>query len=248
MIRTSLKYLCPAKHIPAKIEVDVSNLDIGDKVSMNDVVHPSLKFQSRNETIPLCKIMSTNTENSEAANFKRKEQVAIDNQLLELWKAADLDGSIGLIVCKSKKITSPSADKFTDFHLVKSINKQKDKCLISGALIEIQDLKRKREITVKNKRGKVVIECEKLKGQLEESDMTILKLFDLNKKLMKRVGNSSFFNVNSSFESDEDGSANRRRISVQMRRMSEKIARLQLVVQTLQFVLLKLDSENEVGG
>ncbi|KAL2522788.1 Ribosomal protein L25/Gln-tRNA synthetase [Forsythia ovata] len=67
-IRTSLKYLCPAEQIPAKIEVDVSNLDIGDKVSMNDVVvHPSLKLLSKNETIPICKIMSTNTENSEAA-------------------------------------------------------------------------------------------------------------------------------------------------------------------------------------
>ncbi|KAF5949768.1 hypothetical protein HYC85_011761 [Camellia sinensis] len=31
-IRTTLKYLCPAEHIPSKIEVDVSNLDIKDKV------------------------------------------------------------------------------------------------------------------------------------------------------------------------------------------------------------------------
>ncbi|KAL7166093.1 hypothetical protein ACSBR2_036882 [Camellia fascicularis] len=31
-IRTILKYLCPAEHIPSKIEVDVSNLDIEDKV------------------------------------------------------------------------------------------------------------------------------------------------------------------------------------------------------------------------
>lgn len=53
-IRTSLKYLCPAKHIPEKIEVDVSNLDVGDKVSMNDVVvHPCLKLLSKNETIPV---------------------------------------------------------------------------------------------------------------------------------------------------------------------------------------------------
>ncbi|KAL2559705.1 Protein NETWORKED 1D [Forsythia ovata] len=94
---------------------------------------------------------------------------------------------------------------------------------------------------------KAVIECEKLEGQLEESNMTILKLFDINKKLMKRVRNSSFFDVNFSFKSDEDGSASRRRISVQTRRISEKIARLQLVVQKLQFVLLKLDDEKEVG-
>lgn len=29
--RTSLKYLCPADQIPPKIEVDLSNLDIGDE-------------------------------------------------------------------------------------------------------------------------------------------------------------------------------------------------------------------------
>ncbi|KAL6220443.1 hypothetical protein ACLB2K_008199 [Fragaria x ananassa] len=36
-IRTSLKYLCPAEHIPPKIEVDISNLDIGDRVCLPDV-------------------------------------------------------------------------------------------------------------------------------------------------------------------------------------------------------------------
>ncbi|GFP99834.1 50S ribosomal protein l25 [Phtheirospermum japonicum] len=63
-IRTSLKYMCLAEHIPAKIEVDVSKLDIGDSVSMHDVgVHPSLKLLSKNETLPVCKIMATNIEN-----------------------------------------------------------------------------------------------------------------------------------------------------------------------------------------
>ncbi|CAI9778540.1 unnamed protein product [Fraxinus pennsylvanica] len=222
--------------------------------------------------------------------IKWKEHAATDNRVSELWEASNPNGSIGLTVCKSKKRISPSAEKINNFHQVKSINKRKDKCLISDTLIEndlsmdkfeipkrsteviqkenkrkilerlnydtqkltnleitVQDLKRKLEITEKSKRGKAVIECEKLKGQLEEADMTILKLFDLNKKLMKRVGNSSFFNANSSFESDEDGSASRRRFSAQSRRISEKIARLQLVVQKLQFVLLKLDDENEMG-
>ncbi|XXG55755.1 hypothetical protein AAC387_Pa03g3353 [Persea americana] len=58
-IRTSLKYLCPVEHIPPKIEVDLSNLDIGDKVLMSDVVgHPSLKLLSKNENMPVCKIMT----------------------------------------------------------------------------------------------------------------------------------------------------------------------------------------------
>ncbi|CAK9315183.1 unnamed protein product [Citrullus colocynthis] len=62
-IRTSLKYLCPAEHIPSKIEVDVSNLDIGERIFIRDLdVHPSLKLLSRNEVMPICKIVTTNTE------------------------------------------------------------------------------------------------------------------------------------------------------------------------------------------
>ncbi|KQK14194.1 uncharacterized protein LOC100829366 [Brachypodium distachyon] len=59
-IRTSLVYLCPAEHIPPKIEVDLTNLDIGDRVLMNDIpVHPSLKLLSRNETMPVCKLLAS---------------------------------------------------------------------------------------------------------------------------------------------------------------------------------------------
>ncbi|XP_062211810.1 uncharacterized protein LOC133912874 isoform X3 [Phragmites australis] len=58
-IRTSLVYLCPAEHIPQKIEVDLTNLDVGDRVLMHDIpVHPSLKLLSKNETMPVCKILA----------------------------------------------------------------------------------------------------------------------------------------------------------------------------------------------
>ncbi|KAL1563239.1 50S ribosomal protein L25-like [Salvia divinorum] len=59
-IRKSLKYVCPSEHIPQKIEVDVSNLDIEDRVSIHDpVVHSSLKLLSKNESIPICKVKAT---------------------------------------------------------------------------------------------------------------------------------------------------------------------------------------------
>ncbi|XWS33653.1 hypothetical protein CRYUN_Cryun22dG0100900 [Craigia yunnanensis] len=65
-IRTSLKFLCPVEHIPQKIEVDVSKLDIDDRVFMHDVeVHPSLKLLSKNESMPICKIVPTCFENPE---------------------------------------------------------------------------------------------------------------------------------------------------------------------------------------
>ncbi|ESQ31169.1 hypothetical protein EUTSA_v10004830mg [Eutrema salsugineum] len=57
-IRSSVKLVGPAENIPSKIEVDVSKLDIEDKVLMQEVeFHPSLKRLSMNETV--CKIVAT---------------------------------------------------------------------------------------------------------------------------------------------------------------------------------------------
>ncbi|KAL0911192.1 hypothetical protein M5K25_019314 [Dendrobium thyrsiflorum] len=59
-IRTSLKYLCPSEHIPPKVEVNLANLDIGDKIFMHEIkVHSSLKLLSKDDTIPICKIWPT---------------------------------------------------------------------------------------------------------------------------------------------------------------------------------------------
>lgn len=67
-IRTSLKFTCPAEHIPSKIEVDVSNLDIGDRIFMHDVeFHPAMELLSKNDAIPICKVMSTKSEIMEPA-------------------------------------------------------------------------------------------------------------------------------------------------------------------------------------
>lgn len=116
---------------------------------------------------------------------------------------------------------------------------------LANLQITVQDLKRKLDVTEKGKRGKAVIECEALKRQLEEADIAIMKLFDLNGRLMKNIDDRSFSDTKSSFDLEGEESARRRRVSEQARRMSEKIGRLQLEVQKLQFVLLKLDDEKE---
>ncbi|KAK9165276.1 hypothetical protein Scep_000467 [Stephania cephalantha] len=59
VIRESLTYRCPVEHIPPKIEVDVSNLDIGDRLFMRNIeVHPSLKLLSKVEEMPVCKVVA----------------------------------------------------------------------------------------------------------------------------------------------------------------------------------------------
>ncbi|KAF3436261.1 hypothetical protein FNV43_RR23353 [Rhamnella rubrinervis] len=119
---------------------------------------------------------------------------------------------------------------------------------LANLQITIQDLKRKVEITEKTKKGKG-IEYDTVKGQLEEAEETITKLFDANRKLMNSVEDGSLSSDGGSARvSDESGSVRRRRISEQARRGSEKIGRLQLEVQKLQFLLLKLDDEKENRG
>ncbi|CAJ1942743.1 unnamed protein product [Sphenostylis stenocarpa] len=65
-IRPSLKYLGPSEHIPSKIVVDVSNLDIEDRIFIRDIeVHPSLKLLSKNENMPICKVVPISLGNKE---------------------------------------------------------------------------------------------------------------------------------------------------------------------------------------
>ncbi|KAJ9188094.1 hypothetical protein P3X46_003487 [Hevea brasiliensis] len=118
---------------------------------------------------------------------------------------------------------------------------------LTNLQITVQDLKRKVEITEKNK-GKG-IEYDNVKEQLEESEEAIIKLFDVNRKLMKSIEDESFsVDEKSVLALDENGSVRKRRISEQARRGSEKIGRLQLEVQKLQFLLLKLDDANKSRG
>ncbi|KHN46740.1 50S ribosomal protein L25 [Glycine soja] len=52
-IKRTVKYLCPADIIPPYIDVDLSELDVGQKLVMGDLkVHPALKLlQPRDEAV-----------------------------------------------------------------------------------------------------------------------------------------------------------------------------------------------------
>ncbi|XWS36330.1 hypothetical protein CRYUN_Cryun20dG0075900 [Craigia yunnanensis] len=119
---------------------------------------------------------------------------------------------------------------------------------LANLQITVQDLKRKVEITETGNKGKG-IDYGTVKEQLEEAEEAILKLFDVNRKLMTHVEDSSWsLDGKSALESDESGSVRKRRVSEQAQRGSEKIGRLQLEVQKIQFLLLKLDDEKDSRG
>jgi large subunit ribosomal protein L25 len=84
MMRSTLKYLCPAEHIPQKIEVDISNLDIEDGLFMRDIeVHSSLKLLSKNENMPVCKIVATNLDTPEPAALNLESPEPAEKQPVE---------------------------------------------------------------------------------------------------------------------------------------------------------------------
>ncbi|XP_024985627.1 uncharacterized protein LOC112521155 [Cynara cardunculus var. scolymus] len=56
IIKRTVKFICPADIIPPFIEVDLSELDVGQKLVMGDLkVHPALKL-ARSKDEPVCKI------------------------------------------------------------------------------------------------------------------------------------------------------------------------------------------------
>ncbi|XP_019422402.1 PREDICTED: uncharacterized protein LOC109332017 [Lupinus angustifolius] len=69
-IKRTVKYLCPADIIPPYIEVDLSELDVGQKFVMGDlVVHPALKLlQPKEEAV--CKIMGQRVSETQPKKSK----------------------------------------------------------------------------------------------------------------------------------------------------------------------------------
>ncbi|KAL3644899.1 hypothetical protein CASFOL_010079 [Castilleja foliolosa] len=200
-------------------------------------------------------------------SLSKRQTVEPDAKMVELWETPDPSSKkkTNLRRLKSMK-KQKSTISTSDFSSMDKLeiskgsnesfgegNNNKRKILerldsdvqkLANLQITVQDLKRKLEVTEKGKRGKAVIECESLKLQLDEADMAVVKMFELNGRLVKSIDDRSFSDVRSeksSFDLENEGSARRRRVSEQARKMSEKIGRLQLEVQKLHFVLMKMD-------
>ncbi|XP_073148561.1 protein NETWORKED 1D-like [Henckelia pumila] len=208
-------------------------------------------------TLLMKDIMLDQISNGSPYGVSSREPIDMDNQIVELPENIDpiknqkgeFLASDELFVKESSMDKSEISKRFSG--AVQEENKKKvlerldsDVQKLANLQITVQDLKRKLQVTEKGKRGKAVIECETLKGKLEEADVAIIKLFDFNGRLIKTVEHSTFSDIKSSFDLEGDGNA-RRKVSEQARRMSEKIGRLQLEVQKLQFILLKLGDEKE---
>ncbi|XP_057507470.1 protein NETWORKED 1D-like [Actinidia eriantha] len=265
------------------------NIDAGTKLeaAMREIEELKFKGDSnqenmkpRHETSELGSartkdILLDQISESSSYGISRREYVNSDNQMLESWDTADLDGSIDLTVGKGKKIVTAPAEKQKSKYPNSEILAEKevgvDKLEISrtfsGPRREVTKSKvlerlnsdvqklTNLQITVQDLKRKVEI-SEKSKKSKTDVDSDTLKeqLEEAEEAILK------FFDLNGilmksiesvsvdakpALESEESGNIRRRRISEQARRVSEKIGRLQLEVQKIQFVLLKLDDKNE---
>lgn len=67
IIKRTVKYLCPADVIPPYIDVDLSELDVGQKLVMGDLkVHPDLKLVQPKDH-PVVKIMGARVSDQKKA-------------------------------------------------------------------------------------------------------------------------------------------------------------------------------------
>ncbi|KAK2647078.1 hypothetical protein Ddye_022273 [Dipteronia dyeriana] len=108
----------------------------------------------------------------------------------------------------------------------------------------VQDLKNKLETSKRSKKSNDP-EYERIRGQLCDVEEAVLQLADSNLKLTRDTEESS-----SSSSSDRKSSPgiediSRNKVTEEARKGSEKIGRLQLEMQSIQYVMLKLEDEED---
>ncbi|XP_019059670.1 PREDICTED: protein NETWORKED 1D isoform X2 [Tarenaya hassleriana] len=200
----------------------------------------------------------------------RKGTLEVNDQKIERWEINGQGNSLDLklekhdntvpVKEKGKSLSEESlvvdklevSDKFSDPN--QDIHKRKvlerldsDLQKLANLQITLQDLRSKVETDEEQgKKGKGD-EYETIKGQLEEADETIRKLFNVNRKLMTKV-EAGFTPQDGSRPTELDGAERRRRVWEQARRGSEKIGRVQMEIRRIRFLLMKLEGEAENRG
>ncbi|KAM0822092.1 hypothetical protein ACQ4PT_071729 [Festuca glaucescens] len=106
----------------------------------------------------------------------------------------------------------------------------------------IQELKRKMDGPSKG-RSPMNTEYEGISTQLHETEGLVLEQINLNSKLSKKA--ESYPALLDSMNAEREGLPSRRKISEQVKKGSDNAARLELELQKIQYVLLKLEEENE---
>lgn len=108
----------------------------------------------------------------------------------------------------------------------------------------VKELKKRMEI--KKRKKAYDLEYGQVKEQLQEVDDAIMELVNVNNELTKDVHESPSLDATNSAEL-EDGNSGRKNVQ-EAQEGSEKIGRLQFEVQSIEYVLLKLEDETKSRG
>ncbi|KAL3517604.1 hypothetical protein ACH5RR_020193 [Cinchona calisaya] len=218
-------------------DADIQNIESWETVDQDGSI--DLTVGKLNKTVNPSTEHFTNFHGVKSAK-KQKNELPISDVLVEK--------ELGVDKLELSKRSTESIQEGNKRKVLERLNSDVQK--LTNLHITVEDLKRKLQSIEKSKKGKAIDECDILKEQLEEAEAAIMKLFDLNGKLMKNMEGTplSSHAKSSSMDSEESGSVRKRKTSEQARRISERIGRLQLEVQKIQFVLLKLDDEKDSKG
>ncbi|KAL4297087.1 hypothetical protein GQ457_12G003610 [Hibiscus cannabinus] len=112
----------------------------------------------------------------------------------------------------------------------------------------VKQLKKRMESKKKNKAFD--LEYGQVKEQLQEVEDAITELLNTNSELVKDVkgGCSSSLDSTNSTELEEPGNGDLKKVREQAQKGSEKIGRLQFEVQSIEYVMLKLEDERKSKG
>ena len=110
----------------------------------------------------------------------------------------------------------------------------------------VKELKKRMEI--KRRKKAYDLEYGQVKEQLQEVEDAIMELVIVNSQLTKDVEGSPSLDGTNSGELEEAGNTSREKVREQAQKGSEKIGRLQFEVQSIEYVLLKLEDKRKSKG
>ncbi|CAN0857094.1 Protein NETWORKED 1A [Linum grandiflorum] len=174
----------------------------------------------------------------------KRDVFRADDQMLELWEFAEKDNTLVPAVHHTRNHSGP---RLVRNQSRGSRSRRKNS---SSAPSEKEVGIDKLEMTKKMSKKPNNIELEKVKMRLQDVEEAVVQLAEANDHLRKDVGERSSSPEANSFMSREEMMiiAERNGVTEQARKESEKLGRLQFEVQNIQYVLVKLDGENEKNG
>lgn len=200
-------------------------------------------------------------------DMRKRANSRSSDQMLELWESTALDSSIDLTISDmQRQVTGSSTRVNSQRRHSRDVEKELgiDKVEVSSSSRQPRQGAKSRKVLERlssdaqkltslqtsvrelkkrvdpNKRSKKAygLEYEEVKGQLQEVEEAIMELVNINDQLVKDVEESPL-------PSEEAGNVSRKKMTDQAQRGSEKIGRLQFEVQTIEYVLLKLEDERK---